>query len=147
MLKKDDNDYNFNNKTTTTNSVAYVNTMHRVGKAHFDAGNYKQALSVFRFLCLSQPQNYDFFLALATTQIKLNLIPNAISTLSYTSTLTNTDPRASLFLAKLLSGQNKADLAKKSADTALTISMQDTHKWDVYQNKAKAILAQLANNQ
>jgi Flp pilus assembly protein TadD len=144
MLKKDD-DYTTNNKATPHIS-GYISTMHRVGKAHFDSGNYKQALSVFRFLCLSQPTNYNFFLALAITQTKLKLITNAISSLSYTSTLTKTDPRATLLLAKLLLTQNQAELAKQAAESALAISKQNTAKWQQQQNKAKAILAQLANN-
>jgi Flp pilus assembly protein TadD len=144
MLKKDDN-YITNNKTATHIS-SYIGTMHRIGKAHFDSGNYKKALSVFRFLCLSHPTNYDFFLALAITQTKLKLITNAISSLSYTTTLTKTDPRAALLLAKLLLGQNQAELAKQAAESALAISKQDKTKWQQQQNKAKAILIQLANN-
>ena len=126
------------------NSSLYLTAIYRAGKAYFDGGNYSQALSVFRYLCLLQLKNYDFFLALATTQVKLNLITNAISTLSYASTLTNNDPRASLLLAKLLLGQNKNDLAKKVATKALEFSKTDLYKWTKYNNRAKAILNRLS---
>ena len=116
-----------------------LDTMYKVAYARFNSGQHKEALMVFRHLCLLDHTRCSYFLGLGLSQYELSQFAQAAATLVHAEKLDNQDPRASLVMAKCFVEMQRWPLAEKSLSEAVFRAGQ-SGRWRVVLKQAQQLL-------
>ncbi len=116
-----------------------LDAMYRIAYGRYDSGQYKDALLIFRHLCLLEHSEYRYFLGLGVTQVALEQFAQAAATLSYAESLSDKDPRASLAMAGCFVEMRNLSLAQLALVTAIKRARQSS-RWKPEQTKAEQLL-------
>ncbi|MGB0361257.1 MAG: tetratricopeptide repeat protein, partial [Endozoicomonas sp.] len=95
-------------------SQSQLDEAYKVAFTQFNSGQYKDAVTIFRHLCLMDHTCHRYFLGLGMSLFQLSRFDLAIAALSYAEKLDLKDPRASLIMGKCFKEMNQKPLALKA---------------------------------
>lgn len=116
-----------------------LDAMYKVAYARFNSGQFREALMVFRHLCLLDHTCYSYFLGLGLSQYELSWFAQAAATLTHAEKLDSKDPRASLVMARCFVEMKRWPLAEKSLSEAVFRAGQ-SGRWRVVLKQAQQLL-------
>ncbi|KEI72426.1 CDC27 family protein [Endozoicomonas elysicola] len=121
-----------------------LDAMYKVAYARFNSGQFRDALKVFRYLCLLDHTCYSYFLGLGLSQYELSQFAQAAATLAHAEKLDEKDPRASLMMAKSFIEIERWPLAQKALAEAVLRASQSA-RWKDELQQAKKLISFVGN--
>ncbi|WP_067584281.1 tetratricopeptide repeat protein [Endozoicomonas ascidiicola] len=125
-------------------SQSQLDEAYKVAFTQFNAGQYKDAVTIFRHLCLMNHTCHRYFLGLGMSLFELGRFDLAIASLSYAEKIEPKDPRASLVMGKSFKAMNQKTLALKSLSEAI-FRAQKGVRWQSELHIAQRLYAALKN--
>ncbi len=121
-----------------------LDAMYKVAYTRFNSGRFRDALKVFRYLCLLDHTSYSYFLGLGLSQYELSQFAQAAATLAHAEKLDDKDPRASLMMAKSFIEIERWPLAQKALAEAVLRASQ-SGRWNDELQQAKKLISFVGN--
>ena len=121
-----------------------LDTIYQVAFARFNSGQFREALQMFRHLCLLDHTCYAYFLGLGMAQYQLGDYAQAGATLAHGEKLDDSDPRASLMLAHCFAELELWSLARQTlSEVVLRASISG--RWQDEAQQAEKLLLKVNN--
>ena len=121
---------------------AQLNTVYSVAYSRFNAGQYEDALMMFRHLCLLDHSQYAYFLGLGLAQFALSQFNLAAATLAHAAKLDSSQPEASLIMGKCFIELERWSLAESALSEALTRAAS-SDRWQGEEQDSQQLLTQV----
>ena len=117
-----------------------LGVIYKMAYSRFNSGQYREAVTIFRHLCLMDHTRSLYFLGLGMSFFELSRFDLAIAALEHGKKLDKGDPRASLMMGKCFKEVGQTELAIQALSESLLRAKKD-NRWSKEHQQAEYLLS------